>query len=182
MYLNCSLSPTATLYELGLEGMADQKPLELVPMVTVVVATASVAAELSSAASAERMRSAKRKDRMCSVGLSVAHVRASSWLSEKEEVADCELGTGDLLSFLGHVRLGSLRGGLRPRGLANGPGGAYLSTVRQGWKCSIPCKFPDSLLRVKHAEQNGMRRALPLTDRNGCTPLPPRAALEALSV
>ena len=45
--------------------------------------------------------------------------------------------------------LGSLRGGLRPRGLANGPGGAYLSTVRQGWKCSIPCKFPDSLLRVK---------------------------------
>ena len=78
--------------------------------------------------------------------------------------------------------LGSLRGGLRPRGLANGPGGAYLSTVRQGWKCSIPCKFPDSLLRVKHAEQNVMRRALPLTDRNGCTPLPPREALEALSV
>ena len=82
--------------------------------------------------------------------------------------------------------LGSLRGGLRPRGLANGPGGAYLSTVRQGWKCSIPCKFPDSLLRVKHAEQNAefllMRRALPLTHRKGCTPLPPRAALEALSV
>ena len=77
--------------------------------------------------------------------------------------------------------LGSLRGGLRPRGLANGPGGAYLSTVRQGWKCSIPCKFPDSLLRVKHAEQNVMRRALPLTHRKGCTPLPPRAAL-ALSV
>ena len=68
------------------------------------------------------------------------------------------------------------------QGLANGPGGAYLSTVRQGWKCSIPCKFPDSLLRVKHAEQNVMRRALPLTDRNGCTPLPPREALEALSV
>ena len=75
--------------------------------------------------------------------------------------------------------LGSLRGGLRPRGLANGPGGAYLSTVRQGWKCSIPCKFPDSLLRVKHAEQNAefllMRRALPLTERNVCTRLPPSA-------
>ena len=38
--------------------------------------------------------------------------------------------------------------------MANGPGGLYLSTVRQGWKCSIPCKFPDSLLRVKHTEQN----------------------------
>ena len=36
-----------TLYELGLEGMADQKPKELEPMVTVVVAATSVAADES---------------------------------------------------------------------------------------------------------------------------------------
>ena len=77
--MNCSLSPTATLYKLGLEGMADQKPVELVPMVTVVVAALSVRAEMSSAdassaASAERMTSAKRKDRMRSVGVSSARM------------------------------------------------------------------------------------------------------------
>ena len=82
--MNCSLSPTATLYELGLEGMADQKPVELVPMVTVVVAALSVRAEMSSvdassAASAERMTSAKRKDRMRSVGVCGARMPCPPW-------------------------------------------------------------------------------------------------------
>ena len=48
LYLNCSLSPTATLYELGFWLRADQNWV-LVPMVTVVVAAARVAAEVSSA-------------------------------------------------------------------------------------------------------------------------------------
>ena len=59
LYWNFSLSPTAMLYELGFEGMADQY-WELEPMVTVVVAAASVAADESSAASAERARKANR--------------------------------------------------------------------------------------------------------------------------
>ena len=63
MYWKRSLSPTARLYELGLEGMADQYEVPE-PMVTVFVAAASVAADESSAASAERARSTKRADRM----------------------------------------------------------------------------------------------------------------------
>ena len=47
LYWNFSLSPTAMLYELGFEGMADQY-WELEPMVTVVVAAASVAVDESS--------------------------------------------------------------------------------------------------------------------------------------
>ena len=53
MYLKRSFSPTATLYELELEGMVDQNKVP-VPMVTVVVAAASVPAEESSAAAATR--------------------------------------------------------------------------------------------------------------------------------
>ena len=56
--MKLSLSPTAMLYELGLEGMADQKVPE--PMVTVFVAAASAAAEESTVASAERARRARR--------------------------------------------------------------------------------------------------------------------------
>ena len=44
------MAPTVTLYELGLEGMADQNGEleELEPMVSVVVAAASVPADESS--------------------------------------------------------------------------------------------------------------------------------------
>ena len=49
LYRKRSLSPTATLYELGLEGIADQSEVPE-PMVTVVVAAASVAADESSVA------------------------------------------------------------------------------------------------------------------------------------
>ena len=48
LYWKRSLSPTARLYELGLEGMADQYEVPE-PMVTVFVAAASVAADESSA-------------------------------------------------------------------------------------------------------------------------------------
>ena len=53
------MSPTATLYELGIEGMADQNELPE-PIVTVLVAAAIVAADESRAASAERARRATR--------------------------------------------------------------------------------------------------------------------------
>ena len=59
LYRKRSLSPTATLYELGLEGMADQNELPE-PIVTVLVAAAIVAADESRSASAERARRAKR--------------------------------------------------------------------------------------------------------------------------
>ena len=59
LYRKRSLSPTATLYELGIEGMADQNELPE-PIVTVLVAAAIVAADESRAASAERARRATR--------------------------------------------------------------------------------------------------------------------------
>jgi len=46
LYWKRSLSPTATLYELGIEGMADQNELPE-PIVTVLVAAAIVAADES---------------------------------------------------------------------------------------------------------------------------------------